>query len=235
VCADPNNLPYSNEQQQGFENKLAELLAGTLHRQVAYTWWSQRKGFAKRSLDQGACDVVLGVPSSISDVLTTASYYKSSYVFVSRADRKSSVSSLIDPRLAEIRIGIHVVGDDFAPPAAALASRGITRNIVGFSLFGEYGEVNPARKLIDAVESGDIDLGIAWGPIAGYFAQNSRIPLQVTPISPAIFNGIPFAYQISAAVRIDNKALKTALDQALIAESAEIQRILDRYQVPRVP
>ncbi len=234
VCADPNNLPFSNEQGQGFENKLAELIAAKLDDKLEYTWWTQRKSFAKQSLDQNACDVVLGLPSSLPDVLATKPYYRSTYVFVSRHDRDLGITSLADPRLGELRIGIHVVGDDYAPPAYALARRGITRNIVGFSLFGEYGELNPPRKLIDAVDRGAVDLAIVWGPFAGYFAQTEKAQLDIVPVAPPTYLGVPFAYDISAGVRKGNETLRTQLDQVLESESASIHQILTRYGVPQV-
>jgi mxaJ protein len=234
VCADPNNLPYSNQQQQGFENRIAELLAAGLDSKLEYTWWSQRKNFAKHSLDENACDAVIGVPSGMEDVLTTEPYYRSSYVFVSRSDRNLQISSLADPRLSGLRIGVHVVGDDFAPPAYALAHRGITRNVTGFSLFGEMDEVSPARKLIDAVANGTIDLAIAWGPLAGYFAHREAQPLTIAPVRPPVFFGVPFTYQISIAVRMGNEKLKTELDRILRSQVSALRGILTSYDVPQI-
>ena len=126
VCADPNNLPFSDQQQQGFENKIATQLAASMNAHLDYVWWTQRKSFAKQSLDKRACDVVMGVPDALPDVLTTEPYYRSTYVFLSRRDRHLQGLSLADPRLPDLRIGIHVVGDDYAPPAYALARRGMT-------------------------------------------------------------------------------------------------------------
>lgn len=234
VCADPNNLPFSNHEQQGFENKLADLLASNIGTKLEYSWWSQRKSFAKKSLDQGACDVIMGVPASLPEVLTTSPYYRSTYVFVTRHDRNLHITSLADPRLSQLRIGIHVVGDDYAPPAFALAHRGITQNVVGFSLFGQYGEPNPPRKLIDAVESGAVDVAIVWGPFAGYFSKAAAIPLDVTPVTPSAFLGVPFTYEISAAVRSGNDALRAKLDETLRSQSAAVHRILDKYAVPQI-
>lgn len=233
VCADPNNLPYSNRQGEGFENKIAELLAAGMNSRLEYTWWSERKNFAKHSLETGACDAVTGVPAGMEDVLTTEPYYRSSYVFVSRSDRDLRITSLIDARLADLRIGVNVVGDDFAPPAYALAYRGITRNVTGFSLFGGVNELNPARKLIDAVENGTVDVAIAWGPIAGYFAAREREPLQVTPVQPPVFLGVPFTYRISAGVRAGNEKLKAELDRILRSQASAVRGILSSYDVPQ--
>jgi mxaJ protein len=234
VCADPNNMPFSNDRGQGFENKLAEMIAGKLGAKLEYTWWSERKSFVRNSLDQGRCDVVMGVPATLESITASNPYYRSTYVFVSRHDRMLDLTSLDDPRLANLRIGIHVVGDDYAPPAYALARRGITSNIVGFSLFGEYGDPNPPSKIIDAVTRGDIDIAIVWGPFAGYFAKTARTSLDVTGVSPALFLAVPFAYDISIAVRKGNEALKAELDRVLENESAAIQQVLSQYGVPQV-
>jgi len=234
VCADPNNMPFSNERGEGFENKLAELMAQQLGAKIEYTWWAERKSFVKDSLNAGRCDVVMGIPSSLDSVAATKPYYRSSYVFVSRHDRNLQIASLSDARLNQLRIGVHVVGDDYAPPAAALARRGVVDNIVSFSLFGEYGEQNPPRKIIDAVARGEIDIAIVWGPFAGYFAQQENVALDVVPVSPSMFLSIPFTYDISLGVRKSDEALRTELDNVLQSQSAAIQRILEEYDVPQV-
>jgi mxaJ protein len=176
----------------------------------------------------------MGVPASLDQVTATAPYYRSTYVFVSRRDRDLNIASLADPRLSNLRIGIHVTGEDLAPPAYVLAERGITRNVVGFSLFGAYGEENPPRKIVDAVERGDVDVAIVWGPFAGFFAQSAKAPLEITPVAPRMFFGVPFTYDISMAVRKGNDALKDELNGVLERESAAIQRLLAQYGVPEV-
>jgi mxaJ protein len=234
VCADPNNMPFSNEAGQGFENKLAELIAAKLGAKLEYTWWSQRKSFVKNSLDEGRCDALMGVPSALDSVSVTRPYYRSTYVFVSRHDHNLHIASLTDERLSQLRIGIHVVGDDYAPPAFALSRRGITQNVVGFSLFGEYGEANPSHKIIDAVDRGEVDVAIVWGPIAGYFSKAAKSQLDIKPVSPPTFLGVPFTYDMSMGVRKGNEALKKILDDALQSESAALQEILLQYGVPQV-
>ncbi len=234
VCADPNNLPFSNDKGEGFENKIAELIAGKLGDKLEYTWWSQRKSFVKNSLDQGRCDAVIGVPSTLESITATRPYYRSTYVFVSRHDRALGITSLQDARLDRCRIGIHVVGDDYAPPAVALARRGITANVIGFSLFGEYGEPNPPAKIIDAVARGDLDVAIVWGPLAGYFAKNASTPLDIVPVSPALFLAVPFTYDISVGVHKGDEVLKDKLKDVLENESVPIEKILSEYGVPQV-
>ena len=186
VCADPNALPYSNEQQAGFENQLALMIAHDLGMRVAYTWFPERGAFLRKTLNAGQCDVVMGVPAGMQRLSTTEPYYRSGYVFVSRRDRNLAIRSLDDPRLRQLRIGVHVLGDSDrdVPPVRALNNRGIVRNLVGYNIFGNLTETNPAADLIKAVESGKVDLAIAWGPLAGYFARHSAVPLRVTRHRP---------------------------------------------------
>lgn len=232
VCADPNNLPFSNQRQEGFENRIAEVMARDLGAKLEYTWWSERKSFLKNSLDAGKCDAVMGVPAMLDSVAVTRPYYRSTYVFVTRRDRKLSVTSLDDPRMEQWRIGIHVLDDDYAPPAHALARRGLGKNIVGYSMFGAYGEENPPARIIDAVARGDIDLAIVWGPFAGYFAKQEKTALDIQPVSPTMFLAVPFTYDISIGVRKGDEALRAALDRALSRNCAAVRSILADYGVP---
>jgi quinoprotein dehydrogenase-associated probable ABC transporter substrate-binding protein len=234
VCADPNNLPFSNEQGEGFENALAHLVAGELGRRVEYTWWPQRRGFFRTTLRAGVCDVVMGVPEDFEMALTTRPYYRSTYVFVTRRDRNIGLSSMDDPRLRRLSIGIHLVGDDYAnvPPGDALVSRGIVRNVKGYSIYGDYAKPNPPADLIDAVADGSVDVAVAWGPLAGYFAAVSKAPLAVSAVDRV--PGIPFEFSISMGVRQDDRALRDRLDDVLARRAADIDRILDQFHVPRV-
>jgi len=235
VCADPNNMPFSNERGEGFENKLADLIAAQLGAKLEYTWWSERKSYVRNTLDQGRCDLLLGVPSTLDSVTASRPYYRSTYVFVSRRGAGLHVVSLADPRLENWRIGIQVVGDDYAPPAYALAHRGITKNVTGFNLFGEYGEQNPSGKIIEAVEDGAVDVAIVWGPAAGYFAKLAKVPLEVTPVSPPMFLAVPFTYDISLGVRKGDEAFKHKLDGILDSQAQAIHQLLSDYGVPQVP
>ena len=235
VCADPNNLPFSNSVGEGLENKLAQIVAHDLGAQVEYTWWAERKSFVKNSLNAGKCDVVLGIPSTIGEVLATRPYYRSSYVFIWRKDQGLNLSSLTDERLSKMRIGIHVVGDDYAPPALAFARQGWSANLVGYSLFGKDGETDPGGELVRAVSTGDIDAAIVWGPFAGYFANRAPDHLAIAPVKPAMWMGIPFTYEISIGVRTGDIALRNELDRALVRECALIQSLLVEYSIPILP
>jgi quinoprotein dehydrogenase-associated probable ABC transporter substrate-binding protein len=236
VCADPNNMPFSNARQEGFENKIARLAANTLGRQVDYVWWAQRRGFVRKTLDNEACDVIVGVPAQFERALTTVPYYRSTYVFVTRRSDPRP-TGLDDPRLRRATIGVHLIGDDFAnvPPAHALSQRGLVSNVRGYSIYGDYSQPDPPANLIRAVASHDIDLAIAWGPLAGYFAHRSPVALAVTPVpQDAAAPAFPFAYDIAMGVRRGDVALKRALDAVIASHRSEIDSILATYDVPRV-
>ena len=237
VCADPNNLPYSNDRFEGFENRLAALVAADLGTTVQYTWWAQRRGFLRNTLNAGTCDVVMGLPARTELVRTTSPYYRSTYVFVTRRDRGLRIRSFDDPRLRRLRIGIPLIGDDGAgaPPAHALSRRGIVRNVVGYSVYGDYRTANPPARLIDAVAAADIDMAMAWGPLAGFFAAAQKTPLDVVPVEPPSDTpSVPFAFDISMAVRRGDAALAVRLDDVLERRRPDVDAILAAYHVPRV-
>jgi quinoprotein dehydrogenase-associated probable ABC transporter substrate-binding protein len=237
VCADPNNLPFSNERLEGFENKIAALVARELETEVEYTWWAQRRGFFRNTLRAGRCDLVMGVPSSFELALTTSPYYRSTYVFVYRKDRRLNIRSFDDPILHKIKIGVQLVGDDFAntPPAHALSNRHIVENVRGYTLYGDYSEADPPARIIAAVAKGEVDAAVAWGPLAGYFARRQKVPLEVVPVSPEIdLPFLPFVYDISMGVRRGDDAFREELEEILARRRAEIRTILDEYAVPQI-
>lgn len=236
VCADPNNLPFSNRAGAGFENRIAELVAHDLGDSLAYMWWPQRRAWVRNTINAKQCDVAIGVPAGFGPLLTTRPYYRSTYVFVSRADRKYHLASLDDPRLRRLRIGLHFIGTDYdnPPPAHALGDRGIVRNVVGFSIYGNYAEPNPPAALIEAVARGAVDVAVAWGPLAGYFAKHSPVPLAISPIVPSTDarTGSVFAFPIAMGVHKDNTALRDALQRVIDRDAARIHAILADYGVP---
>jgi mxaJ protein len=237
VCSDPNNLPFSNVRGEGFENKLAELLARDLGTTVSYYWFAQRRGFVRNTLTAGKCDVIMGVPSSFELALVTQPYYRSSYVFVTRRDRKPGITSLDDLRLRTLKIGVQMIGDDYAssPPAHALANRGIVRNVKGYMVYGDYRKESPGRRIVDAVADGEVDVSAVWGPTAGYFVRKSRVPLVARPVTPQIdVPFLPFVFDISMAVRRTDPALRDRLDAILERRRPEIDAILRQYGVPRL-
>lgn len=237
VCADPNNLPFSNEKLEGFENKIASLIARELNLKVKYTWWAQRRGFIRNTLKSNLCDVVIGMPSSSELALTTIPYYRSTYTFVYRKHRGIEVHSFDDETLKTARVGVQMIGDDAAntPPAHALTNRNIVQNVRGYSVYGDYQQANPPARIVDAVAKGEVDIAIAWGPLAGYFAQRESVPLAVVPVSPQIdLPYLPFVYDISMGVRREDEALRDQLNEIITKRRGEIDSILNAYGVPRV-
>ncbi|MDE5461315.1 MULTISPECIES: substrate-binding domain-containing protein [unclassified Bradyrhizobium] len=237
VCADPNNLPFSNSAEAGFENRLAAMVAEHFGQQVSYTWWAQRRGFIRNTLKAGRCDVVMGVPSGYELVETTRPYYRSSYVFVTRQDQHLELSSLLDPRLHHLVIGVHLIGDDGnnPPPAQALGDQGIVDNLRGYSIYGDYRQPDPPARLIEAVESGKIDVAAAWGPLGGYFAQRSPVPLTVTPIRDyERFPSQQFRFAIAMGVRKGDDVLRDRLNAFIDEHGTEIASLLRSYGVPLV-
>jgi mxaJ protein len=238
VCADPNNLPFSDQAGHGFENRIVELIARDLGSTVDYTWWAQRRGYIRNTLKADICDVWSGIASGAEMITSSRPYYRSSYVFVTRADRGLHIASLDDPQLRQLVIGVQMIGSDAmnTPPAHALARRGIVQNVRGYMLYGDYREPHPASAIIDAVENGDIDVAVVWGPTAGYFAAQGSTPLTIEPVQPwRDGTGLPMAFYVSMGVRRGDNALLRRLDESLERNHAAISAILAEYHVPVLP
>jgi ABC-type amino acid transport substrate-binding protein len=179
----------------------------------------------------------MGVPSSFELAATTAPYYRSTYVFVYRKDRGLHVGSFDDPVLRKVKVGVQLVGDDGTntPPAHALAARGVIENVRGYTLYGDYSKENPPARIVEAVAKGEVDVGVVWGPLAGYFARRQRVPLEMVAVSPQVDPPfLPFVYDISLGVRRGDDAFRQQLETFLERRKAEIERMLDDYGVPRV-
>jgi quinoprotein dehydrogenase-associated probable ABC transporter substrate-binding protein len=235
VCADPNDMPYSDRARQGYENRIAALLAHDLNLPLEYTWYPQMRGFVRKTLNTRVCDVIMGVPAHYDPVRTTSPYLRSTYALVYRADRGYKITSLDDSALASLRIGVHVIGDDYqnTPGAAALAARGIIDRVVGFPIVADYGQPAPGARLIDALARDSIDVAIAWGPLAGYFATREPVRLVVVPLPDRPdASGQQFAFDIAVGVRHGDTALAATLDSLLDRERPAIRRILHDYGVP---
>lgn len=229
VCADPDNMPFSNRRAEGFDNRIAQVLAHDLNRQIVFVWQRAGRGFIRENLNKGICDVLVGVPEHLRAALTTAPYYTSSYVFVSRKDKERAVNSFDDPRLKKMKIGVQVLEDDYAPPARALSRRRLTANIVGFDVAGPK-----AEEIIEAVARKTVDVAVVWGPLAGYYAAESRVPLRLEAAEPAIDPPqLPFRFGIAVGVRKTDAELRDQLQQALDRERGRIQQVLRAYSVPQ--
>jgi mxaJ protein len=228
VCADPDNLPFSNRAQQGFDNKIAKVLAQDLDRDVQFVWQRAGRGFIREHLNKGVCDVLVGVPQQYRPVLTTMPYYSSSYVFVTRKDQPA-IDSFDDPRLKRMKVGVQVLEDDYTPAARALSRRGLTPNIVAFDAAGDE-----ARDIISAVAQKKVDVAVVWGPLAGYYVARQSTPLRLSAVEPALDPPmLPFRYSMSVAVQKRNSELRDALQKALEREHTRIEAILRAYAVPQ--
>jgi mxaJ protein len=236
IAADPNNLPFSNQRLEGFENKVAELLARDLQVEIVYVWRAQRRGFFRETLKDGDCSLVLGVPAGFDKTLNTRPYYRSSYVMLYRKDCELALHSLDDPQLGRLRIGVPVVGFEAAltPPAQALASRHFITNVVGYTVFGDYRNPNPPSQLVQAVADGTVDLALVWGPVAGYFTQQNRLPLTVVPLAREGAENENLVFDIAMGVRKGEPQLRDKIDRILEHRKSEIASILDSYGVPQV-
>jgi mxaJ protein len=235
VCADPNNLPFSNERGEGFENKIAELIAQQLGARLSYVWWAQRRGFVRSTLNAGLCDLVTGTTNGIEMLRTTRPYYRSGFAFVTRADGPQ-ISSLDDQILHQLKIGIQLVGEDGAnpPPAEALARRGIVDNVRGYLVYGNYLDANPTAAIMSAVANGEIDVAIVWGPLAGYFATRESVPLRVQLVMPQSDGPrLPMVFDANMGTRKEDAAFGDEINGALIRLQPQIDEILESYGVPR--
>jgi len=229
VCADPNNLPYSNDKLEGFENKLAELIAKELGATPSFTWWPDRRGFIRNTLRANQCDVVMGVPNGYDLVRWTQPYYRSTYAFVYAREGAFRVHSWDDAVLRKARIGI-IAG---TPPADALVKKGLIGNVVSYRLTIDYTTEYPGQ-IVDHVAAGKIDVAIVWGPMAGYFARKQSVPLDVVAVDAVPGLGVPFTYEISMGVRKADKERQLRLEEILAKRRTEIQKILEDYGVPLV-
>jgi mxaJ protein len=235
VCADPNNLPYSNEHEDGFENRIARILADDLKIDLRYTWWAQQRGYIERTIGAGSCDVLIGVPEDFSAVTTTRPYYRSGYMFVTASARKLAIASLDDPQLRALRVGVQTISDEASsPPAHALANRGIVENLRAFTIYGDYTDTERLARILRSVAAGEIDVAAVWGPQAGYFIRHDHLPLSIAPITPELDGALPMVFDIALGVRSGDDALRDRLQSALDRHREEIDRILDGYAIPRL-
>lgn len=233
VCADPQNMPFTNRKREGFDNKIADVIARELGDSVSYAWWPSRRGYLRNTLSAGACDLVIGVPVGFDPVATSKPYYRSTYYIVTRADKKLGITSLDDPRLKKLRVGVNLLDGDYTntPPAHALGAHGVTGSgVVGFA--GFYDEEHHPGEIIDSLAKGNIDVALVWGPIAGYFAKKSGVPMTLTALPDSDSVDLPFAYSVAIGTRRADRELRALVDEILVKKKTEIDNILMEYNVP---
>lgn len=236
VCADPDNMPLSNQKGEGFEQKIAELIAKEWNAKVEYAWWPVRRGFFARALNGRYCDLAVEAPPALDIASVTKPYFRSGYVFVTRKDSGLDIKSLADPRLKKLRIGVNLLNSDAenTPPAMALSKYGVVGNLKGYSTF--YTTTERPEDIVNDVAKKDIDVAIVWGPLAGYFAKQSPVPLSLQPLAERdSLSDLPFRFDIGMAVRRKDGALRDSLQKVLDRKGPEIQAILKEYGVPVFP
>jgi mxaJ protein len=238
VCADADNLPFSNQKGEGYENKIAELIAKAWESKLEYVWWPIRRGYY-RMLNGTYCDVIIESPAGLDQAGSTKPYYRASYAFVSRkGSGLEDINSLADPRLKKLRIGVNLfVSSDgeHSPPEMALSRYGVVGNLKGYNT--SYDENIRPEDIINGVAKKEVDVAIVWGPMAGYFVKKAPVPLVLTPIAVErdSATGFPMQYNIGMAVRRKDRALRDSLQTLLDRKAPEIQAILKDYGVPVIP
>ena len=231
VCADPNNLPFSNEKGEGFENRIAEYLAGKLGKPLAYAFYPGATGFVRNTLNAHLCDVILGMPQGNDLVQPTNPYYRTTYAIVTRAgDGLDGISGLDDPRLKEKGRRIGLVAN--TPPGNILAREGLMGAVKPYRLMVDTRVESPSAAMIRDLESGDIDVALLWGPIAGFYAKNAKTKLTVAPIPET--PGARMAFRIAFGVRHADQNWKRTLNQFIAQNHAELEKILIDYGVPLI-
>lgn len=228
VCADPSNLPYSNDKGEGFENKLAELLAAKLGKTLAYTFYPQSTGFVRNTLGSRRCDVIPGFPQGDELVQSTNPYYRTAYALVVRAGSDlADIDALGDQRIRDKRLGI-VAG---TPPSTYLTVFGEMRKAKPYPLVVDTRVDSSARAMIHDIETGEIDAGVLWGPMAGYYAKHENPPMHVKLLLKEA-GGPPMTFRISMGVRATDQNWKRQLNRLIADNQPEINKLLTDFGVP---
>jgi quinoprotein dehydrogenase-associated probable ABC transporter substrate-binding protein len=228
VCADPRNLPFSNEKGEGFENKIAELLAAKLDKKLAYVWYPQATGFVRNTLGAHRCDLIPGFPQGDELVQSTNPYYRTAYALVIRPGTGlDDLDALTDPRLKAKRIGI-VAG---TPPATYLAANGLMPEAKPYPLVIDTRVDSSAQAMMRDLAGGEIDVGVLWGPLAGYYAKQANPPMRVVLLLKET-GGPPLAFRIAMGVRAADQNWKRQLNKLIAENQTEINRLLRDFGVP---
>ncbi len=227
VCSDPASLPFSNHKQQGFENKIADLLAQDLKVPVKYTWYPDATGFLRNTLNARRCDLVMGIASGAELVLNTNPYYRSSYVIVTRRKDNLDITELHDPRLKKLKIGL-TAG---TPPSDVIAAQGLMGNVRPYQLVVDTRFDAPGKLMIEDLAKGEIDVALLWGPIAGYYAKNYGDQLTVTPLVKEAKDA-RMDFYITMGVRPNEIEWKRQIDKLIKDNRDKIVAILKDYGIP---
>ncbi|MEW8099885.1 MAG: substrate-binding domain-containing protein [Candidatus Thiodiazotropha endolucinida] len=227
VCGDPNHMPFSNNKLEGFENRIAKLIADDLNRTLRYHWWPQTIGFVRNTLRIRLCDLVMGVTSVNELLQNTNPYYRSVYTLVYRKDSGLALRTLDAAKLNDLKIGV-VAG---TPPATLLSKYGLLDQVRPYQRTVDTRLYSPATRAVEDVADGNIDVAVIWGPIAGYVASRQETPLSVIPL-PAKVDSVPLAFNVSMGIRRRESNWKHQLNLELEKLSPNIEKILLEYNIP---
>jgi quinoprotein dehydrogenase-associated probable ABC transporter substrate-binding protein len=228
ACGDPRNMPFSNEKGEGFENKLAELLAAKLGKKLSYTYFPQATGFVRMTLGSFRCDVIIGFPQGDDQAQVTIPYYRTTYALIFKPGAGlDGVTTIDDPKLKDKRIGVVAR----TPPSTIMAVDGLLAHAKSYPLFIDTRADSSAQAMIDDLKKGDIDVGILWGPMAGYYAKQSDPPLTVVPLLKETV-GTSLMFRIGMGVRSSDQEWKRTLNRLIMENQAEINKLLISYNIP---
>jgi quinoprotein dehydrogenase-associated probable ABC transporter substrate-binding protein len=228
ACGDPRNMPFSNDKGEGFENKLAELFAAKLGKKLSYTYFPQATGFVRMTLAAYRCDVIIGFPQGDDQAQVTIPYYRTTYALVTkRGSGLEDVTAIDDPKLKDKRIGVVAR----TPPSTNMAMNGLLAHAKSYPLFVDTRSDSSAQAMMDDLAKGDIDCGILWGPLAGYYAVRANPPLVVVPLVKEK-TGPQMTFRIGMGVRPSDQEWKRTLSRLIKENQAEINRLLISYHVP---
>jgi quinoprotein dehydrogenase-associated probable ABC transporter substrate-binding protein len=228
ACGDPRNMPFSNEKGEGFENKLAELLAAKLGKKLSYTYFPQATGFVRMTLGSFRCDVIIGFPQGDDQAQVTIPYYRTTYALIFKPGTGlDGVTTIDDPKLKDKRIGVVAR----TPPSTIMAVDGLLAHAKSYPLFIDTRADSSAQAMIDDLKKGDIDVGILWGPMAGYYAKQSDPPLTVVPLLKETV-GTSLMFRIGMGVRPSDQEWKRTLNRLIMENQAEINKLLISYNIP---
>jgi quinoprotein dehydrogenase-associated probable ABC transporter substrate-binding protein len=229
VCADPNNLPFSNQAREGFENRIAEIIGADLGVPVSYVWFPQVVGFVRNTLRARACDLVMGAVSGDAVMDTTNPYYHTGYMLVTRSADGIDARSIGDPALADKRFGIIAA----TPPTDLLLRHGLLDHTRSYPLAVDTRFSNPARTMMQDLASGQIDVALVWGPIAGYAITRDHLPLKAVFIEPEP-DAPRLDYRIAMGVRANEPEWRRRINQAISRHQQEIAAVLAEYGLQSV-
>ena len=227
VCADPNNLPFSNQKKEGFENKIAEVMGAALGIKVEYTWFPQIIGFVRNTLQAHRCDLVIGTVAGDEIMQTTNPYYFTTYVMVYRSDKGFAFEGLEDPRLASLRLGVVSA----TPPSDLLVRHDLMSHAKPYQLTVDTRAESPTHQMVKDVVDGTIDVGFLWGPIAGYYRKHDELPLTLVPLKDEP-GAARMKYHIAMGIRGDEPEWRRRINAVILKQQPEITAILRDYGIP---